>query len=89
MSDQNRVIGQLTNIAALTVEVTEDGEPVKAVQYAVVSPDGERVAYGDQRWVMSGRALDDAPAGSRVEFRTISLSYGEWQRGVEVVSRPD
>jgi len=61
------------------VGLTDDkGEWTSAVQYAVATPDGRRIIYGDQRWVADGRALDDHRHGWVVR-RTVTITYGEWE----------
>ncbi len=54
--------------------------PVSAVQYCVVGANGRRYIYGDQSWVAAGHAVDEAHPGGHVEQRTITITYGEWNR---------
>lgn len=65
----------LLSISALT---TEREDPTAATQYAVVLPDGTRIAYGDQSYVRWGEVLKDHPEG-RIEQRTVTITYGEWR----------
>ena len=62
----------------LTGRTDEAADPTSGVQFAVLFPDGERFAYGDQSWVAYGTCLKDLPDGCRIEQRSISISYGEW-----------
>lgn len=63
------------DLAGLTDDTTE---PTSAMQYAVSTPTG-RVVFGDQEWVRSGQALAELPDGAKVQRRTITISYGEWE----------
>ncbi len=54
--------------------------PTEAVQYCVVGPRGDRQVFDDQSWVADGRALSWAEDGAHVEQRTITITYGEWNR---------
>jgi hypothetical protein len=56
-----------------------DGEPTQAVQFAVVDRGGERYQYGDQSWVYSGQAIEDSHPGGKIQRRTVTIVYGEWE----------
>jgi len=61
--------------------LTDDaGEPKSATQYAIVTPDGKRHLYGDQKWVAYGNAIRDGshPDG-RIQQRSITIAYGPWE----------
>lgn len=61
------------------VEGEPGPEPRSAVQYAVLSPGGGYVLFGDQEWVRSGQALEELPPGNKVAWRTVTITYGPWQ----------
>lgn len=65
------------NLVGLTDD--DSGQPASAVQYAVRTPNGGHVVFGDQEWVQSGKALGELPEGSTVRKRTIDISYGQWE----------
>ncbi len=54
------------------------GEPISAVQYAVLAPSGRHLIFGDQEWVRSGQALQDFPGGV-VRRRSVTIVYGRWE----------
>lgn len=61
------------------VGLTDQTDDVTDVtQFAVLDPDGRRSVYGDQSWVAYGRVLRDAHPDGRIQFRQITISYGEW-----------
>lgn len=63
----------LMNVTGLT-----DGDPDSGVQFAVLDPDGTHHAYGDQRWVAYGGAVEAAHPGSKTQRRTVTITYGDW-----------
>lgn len=66
------------DIAGLTDDTRD---PVSGRQFAVIDPDGSRKVYGDQSWVAHGSVIGDGshPDG-RIEYRDITVTYGEWRR---------
>jgi len=76
MSEIDLLRNHLVHIAALTDVVSD---PTAAVQFCVVDEHGERHVYGDQSWIAGGRAVREAHPGGRVERRTVTITYGEWE----------
>lgn len=68
----------MTDIPCYSVEVDDAGEPQSGVQYGVLGKDGKHYLYGDQGWVASGQAIEDAHPGGRIQRRTFTITYGEW-----------
>lgn len=62
----------------LTARTDQREDPTHAVQYAVLDR-GEHHTYGDQSWVAYGRALTDAHPHGRVQRRTVTITYGQWE----------
>lgn len=68
------------DISALTDD--DPSEPGSAVQYAIVYLSGRREINGDQQWVADGRGLrwhNGSGLDVRVERRTVTITYGEWE----------
>ena len=64
------------DVTALT---DDDGQfPVSAVQYVVLTPDGNLHLNGDQEWVKDGRALEHYQGGT-VLCRDLTIAYGPWR----------
>jgi hypothetical protein len=53
-------------------------DPDGGVQFAVLTPDGERHVYGDQQWIAYGGAVAEAHPDGRVQYRDIFITYGPW-----------
>jgi hypothetical protein len=61
-------------LCALTAD---PGDPARATQWAVRTPDGGIRVFGDQEWVKDGRAAEDDPGLSTVH-RDVKITYGPW-----------
>ena len=67
---------QSLEVAGLT---DDDVDPASGIQFAVLDPSGKRHKDGDQSWVAYGTVLTDGNhPGGWIQYRTISISYGEW-----------
>jgi hypothetical protein len=70
-------VTRLLSIPALTI-AGHDEDPASAVQWAVRTPSGALVPYGDQEWVRTGQAAEDAEAGTTTVHRDVTITYGPW-----------
>ena len=76
--DLMNVPQHLIAITGLTDDDQRTQDPTTGAQFAVLDPDGERTAYGDQRYVAYGECLQDGHPDGKIQRRTITITYGEW-----------